>query len=62
MTMKFKLNFSKWWAGFPSAHMFLVVTGKFIENYIITISEGKCNFNKINNYASNFDEKHVVMI
>ena len=44
--------------GIPSAHIFLVVTEKFIKSYIIKISEGKCNFNEKNNYASNFDEKH----
>ena len=51
-----------WWAGFPPAHIFFVVIGKFIENYIIKISEGKCNFNeKKNNYAGNFVEKHVLL-
>ena len=28
-----------------------MITGKFIENYIIKISEGKCNFNEKNNYT-----------
>ena len=41
--------------------MFLVVTGKFIENYIIRISESKWNFNEKNNYVSKFDEKHVLL-
>ena len=45
----------------PPAHIFLVVTGKFIENYIIKISEGKGNFNEKINYASNFDERHVAL-
>ena len=45
----------------PPAHILLVVTGKFIENYIIKITEGKCNFNAKNNYASNFDERHVLL-
>ena len=39
----------------PPAHIFLVVTGKFIKNYIIKLSEGKCNFNEKNDYANNFD-------
>ena len=41
--------------------MFLMVRGNFIENYIIKISEGKCNFKEKTNYASNFDEKHLTM-
>ena len=45
----------------PPAHIFLVVTGTFIENYTIKISEGKCNCNLKNNYARNFDEKHVLL-
>ena len=32
--------------GIPPAHIFLVVTGKFIKNYVIKISEGKCSFNE----------------
>ena len=43
--------------GIPPTHIFLVVTVKVIENYIIKISEGNCNFNEKNNYASNFDKK-----
>ena len=39
----------------------LVVTRKFIKNYIIKISEGKCNFNEKNNYANHFDERHVLL-
>ena len=39
----------------PPAHIFLVVTGKFIKNYIIKLSEGKCNFNEKNDYVNNFD-------
>ena len=42
----------------PLAHIFLVITGKLIKNYIIKISEGKCNSNEKNNYANNFDERH----
>ena len=45
--------------GISPAHIFLGVAGKFIENYIIKVREGKCNFNEKNNYTSNFDEKHV---
>ena len=45
----------------PLAHIFLVITGKFIKNYIIKIGEGKCNSNEKNNYANNFDEKHVLL-
>ena len=45
----------------PPAHILLVITGKFIENYIIKISEGKGNFNEKINYASNFDERHVAL-
>ena len=45
----------------PPAHIFLVVTGKFIENDIIKITEGKCNFHEKNNCLSNFDEKHVLL-
>ena len=41
----------------PPEHIFLVVTVKVIENYIIKISEGNCNFNEKNYYASNFDKK-----
>ena len=40
----------------PLAHIFFVITGKLIRNYIIKISEGKCNSNEKNNYANNFDE------
>ena len=46
-------------SGISPAHIFLGVTGKFIENYFIKIREGKCNFNEKNNYTSNFEEKHV---
>ena len=42
----------------PLAHIFFVITGKLIRNYIIKISEGKCNSNEKNNYANNFDERH----
>ena len=45
----------------PLAHIFMVVTGKFIKNYMIKISEDKCNFNEKNNYANNFDERHVLL-
>ena len=61
LRQKFKLNFSKWLAGFSLALIFLAVTGKFIENYIIKLSEGKCNFNEKNNYVGNFDKKHVLL-
>ena len=47
-------------------NLFLVVTGKFIEQLIIKISKGKyryfkCNFNEKTNYAHSVEGKHVLL-